>query len=509
MNAVGFAEIERKYDVDPASVLPPLRDLPGVTWVDPPVEQSLDAVYFDTADLTLAAHRITLRRRTGGDDAGWHLKLPSGVEGRGPDERREVHEPLGSDPELVPAGLQQRVRVHVRDRVLVPVVRLRNQRIVHVLRGENGAVLAEVCDDSVRADRLAPAPLSQEWREWEVELVDGTPELLDAVADAFAAGGVSRAGYPSKLGRALGDRLPADAPAAPQTPTKSSTAGALLLAYLDGQMRALVHQDPLVRTDDAEAVHQMRVATRRMRSALASYRDLLPSGLADTLGDELQWIARVLGAARDNEVLHHNLARSLSSEPAKLVVGRVGQRLDAYFAADLAAAQNAADAVLDSPRYFRLLDALDALITDPPFTALAKKPARSVVPGLVNRDGARLRKGVRTARTARTGTEHDAALHEVRKIAKRLRYTAESALPVKPRRAARLAASARLVQDILGEHHDSVVARGVLLNLGMQAFIDNENSFTYGRLHATEQFRSAHLESRFRSAWKSFPKSVL
>jgi len=142
MNAVDFAEIERKYEVDAASVLPSLQDLPGVTWVDAPVEQSLDAVYFDTADLTLAAHRITLRRRTGGDDAGWHLKLPSGVEGRAPDERPEVHEPLGTDPELVPAGLQQRVRIYVRDRVLVPIVRLRNHRIVHVLRGDNGAVLA-------------------------------------------------------------------------------------------------------------------------------------------------------------------------------------------------------------------------------------------------------------------------------------------------------------------------------------------------------------------------------
>ncbi|MDY7557257.1 CYTH domain-containing protein [Cryobacterium sp. 10C3] len=188
MNAVDFSEVERKYDVDAASVLPPLHELPGVTWVDAPVDQSLDAVYFDTADLTLAAHRITLRRRTGGDDAGWHLKLPSGVDGRGPDERREVHEPLGSDPELVPAGLQQRVRVLVRDRVLVPVVRLRNHRIVHVLRGDNGAVLAEVCDDSVLADRLGVDPLRQEWREWEIELVDGAPELLDAVAEAFAAG---------------------------------------------------------------------------------------------------------------------------------------------------------------------------------------------------------------------------------------------------------------------------------------------------------------------------------
>ena len=509
MNAVDFAEIERKYDVDAASVLPPLQDLPGVTWVDAPIEQSLDAVYYDTADLTLAAHRITLRRRTGGDDAGWHLKLPSGVEGRGPDERREVHEPLGSDPELVPAGLQQRVRVLVRDQVLVPVVRLRNHRIVHVLRGETGAVLAEVCDDSVRADRLAPGPLSQDWREWEIELVEGTPALLDAVADAFAAGGVSRAGYPSKLGRALGDRLPANAPAAPPAPTRSSTTGALLLAYLDTQMRALVRQDPLVRRDDAEAVHQMRVATRRMRSVLASYRDLLPGGLATALGDELQWIARVLGATRDNEILHHNLARSLSSEPAKLVVGKVGKRLDAYFTADLTAAQAHADVALDSPRYFRLLDALDALIADPPFTALAKKPARSVAPSIISRDADRLRKAVRAARKVPQGPDHDAALHEVRKIAKRLRYSTESALPLSPKRAARLVASARLVQDILGEHHDSVVAKGVLLKLGMQAYIENENSFTYGRLHATEQFRGAHLESRFRSAWKSFPKSAL
>ncbi|MGH3480415.1 MAG: CYTH domain-containing protein, partial [Nocardioidaceae bacterium] len=75
-------EVERKYDAAPEARLPDLTRLPGVAGVAEPEQYDLDAVYFDTADLALARGRITLRRRTGGHDAGWHLKLPAGTPGR-------------------------------------------------------------------------------------------------------------------------------------------------------------------------------------------------------------------------------------------------------------------------------------------------------------------------------------------------------------------------------------------------------------------------------------------
>jgi inorganic triphosphatase YgiF len=71
-------ESERKFDVRPDVPAPPLGALPGVLRVGGAAEHHLEAIYFDTVDLALAAHGITLRRRTGGHDAGWHLKLPLG-----------------------------------------------------------------------------------------------------------------------------------------------------------------------------------------------------------------------------------------------------------------------------------------------------------------------------------------------------------------------------------------------------------------------------------------------
>src|SRR3954467_8520661 len=73
-------EIETKYDVDDTVILPALHELAGVASVAQPVELDLEAVYFDTAGLDLAANKVTLRRRTGGEDDGWHVKLPAAAE---------------------------------------------------------------------------------------------------------------------------------------------------------------------------------------------------------------------------------------------------------------------------------------------------------------------------------------------------------------------------------------------------------------------------------------------
>jgi CHAD domain-containing protein len=502
MTSEGFAEIERKFDVNPATVLPPLHDLPGVSRVEPPVEQHLDALYYDTADLALASRRITLRRRTGGDDAGWHLKLPVAV-----DERRELREPLGTDPEAIPEPILNLVRVFLRGRALVPVVRLRTRRVVHSLVGENEVVLAEVCDDEVQADRFAPEPLSQAWREWEVELVHGSRTLLDAAQARLFSVGVEPAASPSKLARALGDRAPRIAAPAPLRPGRTSSVGTVLLAYLAEQVEAITAQDPRVRLGDADAVHRMRVATRRLRSALSAYRDFLDPDVTVSLRAELRWVAASLGGARDAQVIRRRLTLRLALEPAELTAGPVVQRIDEHFDRVIRAAENEARAALDSDRYFRLLDSLDALLASPPVLPAAQKPARTVIPRLIRTDWKRLRSAVRAARGTAAGAARDAALHEARKRAKQLRYAAETATPLRRPRTIRLVAAARQVQDTLGNHQDSVVARGVLLNLGMQAFVHNENAFTYGRLHAVEESGAADTEVRFFRTWKDFPSA--
>src|SRR5665647_2760975 len=111
------------------------------------VESQLDATYFDTADARLARHHITLRRRTGGDDAGWHLKLPAGQ-----DERTEVRRPLGRATRTVPVALVREVRAIVRDRRLVPIAVLHTVRIERRLLDGDGNTLATIADDTVREE---------------------------------------------------------------------------------------------------------------------------------------------------------------------------------------------------------------------------------------------------------------------------------------------------------------------------------------------------------------------
>ena len=203
MGSTQQGETERKFDVDEHTVLPDLATIRDVCSVDQPARHELRAVYFDTADLDLARRGITLRRRTGGKDEGWHLKLPA----RG-DTRIEVHEPLtAGDDDAVPATLRTRVRAVVADRALAPVALLRTTRREYALRDRRGAILASVCDDAVRARRLRDDH-EQAWREWEVELENGPASFLDTVADALRAAGASLPRASSKLRRTLGEIPP-------------------------------------------------------------------------------------------------------------------------------------------------------------------------------------------------------------------------------------------------------------------------------------------------------------
>ena len=505
MDANGGIEIERKFDVDELAVLPPLIDLPGVQAIAEPVVHDLEAVYFDTNDLVLSAARITLRRRTGGDDAGWHLKLPQNA-GR----RREIHAPLGRDmqgeADAVPESLAQLVRVYVRAAPLVPVARLTTTRVVHALIGAGGETLAVLCDDRVQAERLVHEPASAAWREWEFELVDAPEDLLDAGQAVLAVAGILVSRHASKLARALGDRLPAEPPRNRQRPTPTGPAGNVLLASLGEQIGVIRAQDPQIRQHTLGSVHAMRVALRRLRSVLATYRSLVEPTVVQHLRTELGWLAAVLGGSRDEEVLQRRLAGLLDRENPAVLLGSIRDRLTTRSAADAETAQHTLVVALDTHRYFRLLDALDALVASPPFTATAGQDARVVAPALVTKEWKKLRRAVRRATRTVPGPERDLALHEVRKRAKRLRYAAETAHPLNPKRAARVSGFAQKLQTILGDQHDSVIARERLLRRGgVDAYLRGENTFSYGRLHALEQQKAADAEALFWKAWSHRP----
>ncbi|WP_104201001.1 CYTH and CHAD domain-containing protein [Cryobacterium sp. Y29] len=505
MDANGGIEIERKFDVDELTPVPRLNDLPGVQAVAKLVTFDLEAVYFDTNDLVLSAAHITLRRRTGGDDAGWHLKLPEAA-GR----RREIHAPLGGEgqgeADVVPESLAQLVRVYVRDAPLVPVARLRTTRDAHALIGAGGETLAVLCDDRVRADRLIDHPASAAWREWEIELVDGPEDMLDAGQAVLAAAGILVSRHASKLARTLGDRLPAEPPQDRRGPTPTGPAGNVLVASLSEQISVIRAQDPQVRQHATGSVHAMRVASRRLRSVLATYRSLVDPTVVQYLRTELGWLAAVLGGSRDEEVLQRRLTGLLDREPPVLLLGPIRARLETRSETDADTAGHTLVTALNTHRYFRLLDALDALVATPPFTATADQDARVVAPALVAKEWKRLRRAVRRAAGTVPGQERDLALHEVRKRAKRLRYAAETARPLNPKRAARVSGFAQKLQTMLGDQHDSVIARERLLRRGgVDAYLRGENTFSYGRLHAQEQQKAAEAEALFWKAWTNRP----
>ncbi|WP_104137339.1 CYTH and CHAD domain-containing protein [Cryobacterium sp. Y62] len=508
MDTNGGIETELKFDVDETTLLPRLYDLPGVQMIAAPVTHDLEAIYFDTADLVLAAQHVTLRRRTGGDDAGWHLKLPL-TAGR----RREIHAPLGKhtldEADTVPESLAQLVRFHVRDAPLVPVARLNTKRVVHALIGVGGDTLAVFCDDHVQAERLTPDPALAGWREWELELVDGPNDLLYAGESLLASSGVHLSLHASTLARALGDRFPDQAGqlgAVPRRPRSSGWAGDVLVLSLHEQYEVLRTQDPHVRQTTAKSVHAMRVATRRLRSVLATYHSLLDATVVPHLRSELAWLATVLGGSRDEEVLQRRFTGHLDREPEGLLLGPIRQRLGSRANTDTDTVYHALLTALNSHRYFRLLDALAALVTSPPFTGVARQEARTVVPALINREWKKLRRAVRAATKTVPGAERDLALHKVRKRAKRLRYAAETTHPLSRKRAFAVSAFAQKLQTILGDQHDSVIARERLLKRGaVDAYLRGENTFSYGRLHALEQQKAAEVESKFWKSWKNRP----
>ncbi|CAM5695828.1 CYTH and CHAD domain-containing protein [Streptomyces fumanus] len=485
-------EIERKYESDDTG-LPDLTAVAGVASVADQGVVHLDATYYDTADERLAASGITLRRRTGGSDAGWHLKLPVA-----PGEREEIHAPLS---DTLPDELTALVRSRVRGAALVPVVRLRQDRDLRHLLDRKGRLLAEAGLDTVHAERLSGGVGETRWTEIEVELADGgDPALLDTVERQLREAGVRPAAHSSKLARALAETAP-DRTRSPAPTGDPVTAGDHVLAYLRRQRDAIVELDPAVRRDAEDSVHSMRVATRRLRSTLKSFRSVLDRSVTDPIGAELKWLAGVLGADRDREVLTERLTAALDEVPDDLVHGPVAARLRQWSGAEHGSARARLIAVLDSHRYLALLDGLDALLADPPLReAAGKKPAKVLAEAL-RKDVRKVSALVTRALETAPGTDRDVALHEARKKAKRTRYAAEAAGPALGKPAKSLVKSMKALQKRLGEHQDSVMARVTLRELAAVAHAAGEDTFTYGLLHERERCRAVDVESALPAFW--------
>jgi CHAD domain-containing protein len=481
-----YLEVERKFDVGESTSSPSFAGLADVLRIERLPTQELDAVYFDTAARDLASRRITLRRRTGGVDAGWHLKLPAG-----PDARTEVRAPLGTEngsqddsQEDVPTELVDVVQAIVRDRPLRPVARISTTREVHQLYGADDAVLAEFCDDQVTASRAATpdAPeVEQRWREWELELAqpEANPELMDTLSNRLLGAGATPAGHGSKLARVLGT-TPNDSAARAADPIRRA-------------VDELLVWDRAVRAEADDAVHQMRVTTRKMRSLLQASPDSF--ALSDDLLDELRELANVLGEARDAEVLAERYRSALDGLPPELVRGPVRKRLIDGAEHRYRTGLRHSLAALRSPRYFRLLDALEAVVAEPPPTEQEQATVAAA--------SEKVRKAAKAARRV-ADEDRDDAIHRIRKRAKRLRYTAAATGAMK------VSKRAKEIQSLLGDHQDSVVSRAHLLEQAEAAHAAGEDTFTYGLLYQQETDLALgsrqHLQPALRKLFKSVRK---
>jgi CHAD domain-containing protein len=481
-----YKEVERKFEVVESTVSPSFEGLASVARVEGSPSQQLDAVYFDTPGHDLAAHHITLRRRTGGADAGWHLKLPAGS-----DARTEVRAPLdaGDVADAMPEALLDVVLAIVRDRPLGAVARITTHRTVDMLYGPDGVALAEFCDDQVTA-QADHEGAEQRWREWELELAEGGDrDLLDRLTNRLLDAGAAPAGHGSKLARVLGSAGSAEAPAPPADPVHRAVAE---------QVDQLLVWDRAVRADVYDSVHQMRVTTRKIRSLLQSSEGAF--GLSDDawILDELRELASVLGVARDAEVLAERYERALDELPEELVRGPVRERLVDGAKRRYSSGLRRSLIAMRTKRYFRLLDALDALVAaEPPPLPPGEEPAQLTLDSAYKR----VRKAAKRAKEA-PQEDRDEALHRIRKGAKRLRYTAAAT------GADKVSDRAKTIQTLLGDHQDSVVSRTHLSQQAEAAHAAGEDTFTYGLLYQQEDDLAQRSREQVGDALKQLGKAV-
>lgn len=467
--------------------------LPGATTTVLP-ERHLDAVYYDTADLRLARSGITLRYRDGEAGPAWTVKLPEGQSQDATLTRQEVG--FSGPPGRIPQPAADLVLASTRGRDLTPVAGLATLRRPVELRGRDGRLLAELVDDTVTVRRGSQL---ERFREVEIELRDDGAQARELSAAAISrlieAGCVLATPLP-KLVRALGEQAirPADIVV---EPLPGDAGMSELVRYAIARSTArLLHHDPGVRLgEDPEQVHQLRVATRRLRSDLATFGTLVDYERVNRLRDELRWLGAQVGAVRDLDVLTERLQRRGATLPDvdQSGVERLLQRIDAERRSARATMLEA----IREPRYLTLLDTLIGLAAEPPMAAapeLEGTPAADIVAGLVRRSWKRLaraadRLGPRSA---------DAELHRVRILAKRCRYAAEAAAPLAGPAAARFADAVAELQTVLGDHQDTVVTE---LWLRDAAAAIPAARVAVGQLIGLERAERAELRAQWPQTW--------
>ena len=491
-------EREAKMIVPDSFELPDLHDAVEGAALGDVEEREISDVYYDTDDLRLARWGCTLRQRA---EEGWTVKIPRPSKGIVLDREEVVFRGDTSDP---PAAALNLVSSLTRGTDVDVVARVRTRRLVRAWRADDGAVIAELTDDHVRASKADGEEVR--FREIEFELApDADGHLVDEVVARLTAAKQFAERPIPKLVRTLGPAAmePPDVEVVP-LPSKP-TARQVIQSAIASSVARLLLQLPAARLGtDPEGVHQARVAARRLRSDLKTFKPLLDSEWSADLQEQLRWLIDELGAVRDNDVLGAKLRDVIERHPeiepdaargvfhqVQLERRRGRRRLLRH---------------LGDVRAIELLDHLVAAAAAPATVKRAARPARAVMPQLVRKRWKRLDRAIDGVGRRPTAAE----LHRVRILAKQLRYASEAVAPAAGKQARKFANDAASIQDALGELNDATVIGGWLAATADR--LDGPAAFTAGQLaqqlvidaHTHErQWRSAHRTMKGRTAWFS------
>ena len=492
-------EREVKLGAGPAFHLPDLSGVVDGVAVTPPEAVRMETVYYDTADLRLARWGVSLRYRAG---EGWTLKLPPAASRNTPGqllERDELTFQGGS--KKPPEAAVEVVRAYVRTAELGPVARLSTIRRRVRLVDATGARVAEVVDDevSVRDGRRVAA----RFREIEVEVsstTNGANGMVDQLVSRLRGAGAGAPDPTPKHVRALGPRATEAPEVAPHPVQPDSPAKDVIKSVVSESVASLLRHDPLVRTSgDPEAVHQARVATRKLRSHLRTFGPLVDPEWTEPLRSELGWLAMGLGAVRDREVLLERLRERAKSLPEADL--RSANSLLHILEVEIENLRKKLLAELGSVRYVDLLERLVAAAHSPATLLEADQPAATVLPPLAAGPWRRLRSAVRQLPDPPTDPE----LHRIRILAKRARYAAEAVAPIAGTAAAAFARAAAKLQTVLGEHQDSVTAQAWLRS----ARTSGRRAFVAGELIAMEHIAAEDARAKWPKVWKALDRKQL
>lgn len=478
--------------------------LPGYT-IRAAGTKTLDDTYYDTAGWRLhrAGYTARIRAKANGDE----VTIKSMAEAKdGVRSRREITELLerGGEggPATAPGQCGAFLRLIAGRHALEPLFTLNQVRRAFDLRDAAGPLGEIAVDETAIPLGGEDTPVKLSRVEVEVEGPDALARATRFVDVLVAACGLQPAGT-SKFEAALvalGLRPAAAPDLGPVEVAGAMTAGDVAFAVMRRHFAVLLANEAGTRLgEDIEALHDMRVATRRLRAAMQTFRPFLPARI-ERFRAEFGWVARALGEVRDLDVQIENLdAWRAGFEPARV---HTLDAIESLLAARREAARRRMLAALDSRRYEQLVERFTvALQRGEPRTLLAgRQPILAVAPDLLGR---RYRR-VRRRGDAITVASPPGDYHLLRIDAKKLRYALEFVGPIYGRPAVEFSQRVTALQDVLGLHQDADVAVDALAAMAASNArrLSAETLMSMGAISERYRARAVELRARFPAVYR-------